>query len=96
MKIGILREEKSPPDRRVIFTPDQCKWIIDNSNFDIYVQSSNTRCFSDNLYSQNGIQIVDDLSHCDILLGIKEVPERVTITLQNIFLFFSYNKETVL
>ena len=66
MKIGILREEKSPPDKRVLLTPDQCKWIIDNSNFDIYVQSSNIRCFSNKLYSQRGIKVVEDLSNCDI------------------------------
>ena len=55
MKIGILREEKSPPDKKSVFTPDQCKWIIDNSNIDLYVQSSNVRCFSDELYRNEGI-----------------------------------------
>ena len=89
MKIGILREEKSPPDKRVLLTPDQCKWIIDNSNFDIYVQSSNIRCFSNKLYSQSGIKVVEDLSNCDILLGIKEVPKELLLP-SKIYFYFSH------
>jgi len=62
MKIGILREEKVPVDRRVPFSPSQCKRIEDNfPNLQIYVQSSNIRCFSDQEYIDHGITVLDNL-----------------------------------
>ena len=87
MKIGILREEKSPPDKRVVFTPGQCKWIVDNTNIDLFVQSSNIRCFSDELYKNECNKIVDDLSECDILIGVKEVPHGFLISHKTYFYF---------
>ena len=48
MKIGIIREGKAPPDRRVPFTPQQCKNIIDHMpGTKMVVQPSPIRCFSD-------------------------------------------------
>ena len=89
MKIGILREEKYPPDKRVVFTPIQCKWIVENTNIDLFVQSSNIRCFSDELYKKEGVKIVDDLSECDILLGVKEIPISSLIS-SKIYFYFSH------
>ncbi len=89
MKIGILREEKIPPDKRVVFTPSQCKWIIDNTNISLFVQSSNNRCFSDKLYKNEGVKIVEDLSECDILLGVKEVPNSLIIS-NKMYFYFSH------
>lgn len=89
MNIGILREEKSPPDKRVVFTPSQCKWIIDNTNISLFVQSSNVRCFSDELYMKEGVKIVNDLSECDILLGVKEVPVCSLIS-SKMYFYFSH------
>ena len=89
MKIGILREEKFPPDKRVVFTPSQCKWIIENTTIDLFVQSSNIRCFSDELYKKEGVKIVEDLSECDVLLGVKEVPNSLLIS-SKMYFFFSH------
>ena len=89
MKIGILREEKFPPDKRVVFTPGQCKWIIENTTIDLFVQSSNIRCFSDELYKKEGVKIVEDLSECDVLLGVKEVPNSLLIS-SKMYFFFSH------
>ena len=48
MKIGLLREEKLPADKRVVFTPKQCKNIkLLYKNLNIVVQSSDKRCFSE-------------------------------------------------
>ena len=80
MKIGILREEKVPADRRVPLSPLQCKRIENNFiDIKIYVQSSSIRCFSDQEYIDQGISVIDNLSLCDILIGIKEVPENKLI-----------------
>ncbi len=48
MKIGILRESKKPPDKRVPFSPEQCKSLVNKySDLNIIVQPSNIRCFKD-------------------------------------------------
>jgi len=90
MKLGILREEKVPVDKRTPFSPTQCKIIIsDFPNLEIYVQSSKHRCFSDKEYISKGISVLDDISFCDILFGIKEVPVNNLIANKTYF-FFSH------
>jgi saccharopine dehydrogenase (NAD+, L-lysine-forming) len=90
MNIGILKEEKIPADKRVAFSPEQCKKIISlYPNINIYVQSSDIRCFSDDEYISLGINVVDDMSKCDILFGIKEVPKDKLIANKTYF-FFSH------
>jgi alanine dehydrogenase len=75
VKIGLIKEGKIPADNRVALTPAQCKWIHSNSDsIKIVVQSSATRCFSDREYQMAGIEVKEDISDCDILFGIKEVP----------------------
>ena len=74
MKIGILRETKTPPDKRVPLTPEQCIEVQEKfPNVKVVVQPSEIRCFRDSEYKSLGIQLNNDLSECDILLGVKEV-----------------------
>lgn len=90
MKLGILREEKIPVDKRTPFSPFQCKSIInDFPNIEIYVQSSKFRCYSDKEYISNNISVSEDISFCDILFGIKEVPSNNLIANKTYF-FFSH------
>jgi saccharopine dehydrogenase (NAD+, L-lysine-forming) len=90
MKIGILREEKVPADKRVPFTPDQCRSIEQCfSGTKIYVQKSDVRCFSDDEYQKQGIAVVEDISDCDIMVGVKEVPVEKLIEGKK-YLFFSH------
>lgn len=75
MKIGIIREGRIPPDRRVPFTPEQCRNINDTfPGLEIVVQPSAIRCFPDQEYREQGIKLQNDLMDCDLLMGIKEVP----------------------
>tara|TARA_B100001250_G_scaffold182195_1_gene156744 strand:+ start:615 stop:1823 length:1209 start_codon:yes stop_codon:yes gene_type:complete len=90
MKIGVLREEKVPVDKRVVLTPKQCKKVQESySNVDILVQSSDFRCFTDEEYLAEGITVVDDICACDILLGVKEVPKEFLIA-NKTYLYFSH------
>ena len=74
MKIGILREGKIPPDRRVVLSPDQCALFQKQyTDIELVVQPSSIRCFSDDQYISYGINMQEDLSDCDILMGVKEV-----------------------
>ncbi len=74
IKIGLLREGKIPPDNRVPFTPAQCAYIMENFPISIYVQPSPIRGFLDDEYASTNTPVVEDLSNCDLLMGIKEVP----------------------
>lgn len=92
-KIGLIREGKTPADNRVSLTPAQCKWIHKNApHIQIVAQSSPHRCFSDREYISAGAEVKDDLSDCDILLGIKEVPIDQLIPGKT-YLFFSHTKK---
>ena len=93
IKIGLIREGKVPADNRVALIPAQCKWILKNStDVSIVVQHSATRCFSDREYANAGVEIAEDLSDCDILLGIKELPVNELIAGKT-YLFFSHTKK---
>lgn len=90
MKIGILREGKTPPDRRVPLTPEQCVEVQQKfTDVRVVVQPSEVRCFSDHEYLQQGILVQEDLAGCDVLLGVKEVPAKDLIP-GKIYLFFSH------
>ena len=91
MKIGIIREGKNPPDKRVPFTPEQLKSIQDDytGKLSIQVQSSPFRAFSDQEFIDAGIEVVDDISDCDVLFGVKEVPVESLIEGKTYF-FFSH------
>ncbi|MDJ0600035.1 MAG: NAD(P)-dependent oxidoreductase [Crocosphaera sp.] len=90
MKVGIIREEKNPPDSRVPLTPEQCQYLMHiNQDLDIVIHKSEKRCFFDQEYRERGICVVEDVSDCDILLGVKEVPIKVLLP-NKTYLFFSH------
>jgi saccharopine dehydrogenase (NAD+, L-lysine-forming) len=89
-KIGVLREEKSPPDKRVPLTPLICSELSKSyPNVEIVVQPSEIRCYSDEEYTSFGVTLQEDLSDCDILMGVKEVPAEKLIAGKSYF-FFSH------
>ena len=88
MKIGIIREGKVPPDKRVPFTPLQCRHIMDHMRgLEVFVQPSPIRCFPDVDYTRLGIPLKEDLSDCDVLMGVKEVPRKELIPGKTYFIF---------
>lgn len=89
-KIGVLREEKSPPDKRVPLTPLICSELTRQyPNVEIVVQPSSIRCYSDEEYTSFGVTLQEDLGDCDILMGVKEVPSELVIPGKKYF-FFSH------
>jgi saccharopine dehydrogenase (NAD+, L-lysine-forming) len=90
IKLGIIREGKTPPDKRVPFTPLQAEEIEQRyPHVKIVVQHSDVRAFKDSEYADLGLEVREDLSDCDILMGIKEVqiPDFVA---NKTYLFFSH------
>ena len=91
--IGLIREGKIPSDNRVALTPAQCKFLTSNfTDINIKVQHSENRCFSDQEYNHAGIEVTEDLTDCNLLLGIKEVPIPQLIPNKK-YLFFSHTKK---
>jgi saccharopine dehydrogenase (NAD+, L-lysine-forming) len=90
VKIGLLREGKTPSDKRVPFTPLQVIEIEQRfSHVKVIVQKSEVRCYKDQEYSDLGISVSSDISHCDILMGIKEVPIDELVP-DKMYLFFTH------
>lgn len=89
MKIGIIRERKNPPDNRTPLTPKQCRELQQFFGFEVQVERSPGRCFTDAEYEAEGLQLTDDVSGCDVLLGVKEVPVDHLIAGKTYF-FFSH------
>ncbi len=93
MKLGILREGKNPPDNRVALSPHQCKVVQRKyPDLELVIQPSATRCFTDQEYVEAGQILQEDLSDCDVLVGIKEVPIANLIPNKTYF-FFSHTKK---
>ena len=74
MKIGIIREGKTPPDARVPLTPAQCAHTRTAYEVDLTVQPAPGRCYRDVEYADAGIPLQEDLRDRELLLGVKEVP----------------------
>jgi alanine dehydrogenase len=90
LKIGILRETKNPPDRRVPLTPPQIIALEElYPEVEFIVQPSDNRCYSDEEYDYLNIPLKEDLKECNILLGVKEVDKRTFIPGKT-YMFFAH------
>ena len=88
--IGLIREGKTPPDKRVPLTPKKC--VEAQASFpdlQLVVQSSAVRSYADQEYRDLGIEVRNDVSACDVLMGVKEVPIDQLIP-NKTYLFFSH------
>lgn len=90
LKIAIIKERKNPPDKRVVFSPEKCQEVIQHfPDANIKVESSDIRVFPDSAYREKGIEVTEDVSDSDVLLGVKEVPVEALIPGKKYF-FFSH------
>jgi alanine dehydrogenase len=90
MKFGIIKERKNPPDRRVVFTPEElARMQEEHPELKIKVENSDIRVFSDEKYVALGIEMGTDMTDCDVLFGVKEVPVDALIPNKKYF-FFSH------
>ncbi|TDP59390.1 NAD(P)-dependent oxidoreductase [Flavobacterium dankookense] len=90
MKFGIIKERKNPPDRRVVFTPEELVRLqTEHPEAIIKVESSDIRFFTDEEYASKGITVAEDISDCDVFFGVKEIPVDYLIPNKKYF-FFSH------
>jgi len=90
VKFALIKERKTPPDRRVVFSPNKCQKVIETfPDAKIFVESSNVRIFKDEAYNEAGFEVISDVSDCEVFLGVKEVPIDALIPNKKYF-FFSH------
>jgi saccharopine dehydrogenase (NAD+, L-lysine-forming) len=90
MRLGLIREGKTPPDKRVPFTPHQVEEIVQRfAHVTVVAQQSEFRCFKDKEYEAVDIAAQSSVDDCDILMGIKEVPIAELLEGKT-YLFFSH------
>ncbi|MDN3596644.1 NAD(P)-dependent oxidoreductase [Zunongwangia endophytica] len=90
LKFAIIREEKTPPDRRVVFSPKHLKKAKNQfPEAQFKVQTSAIRIFKDEEYQNEGFQVSEDISDCEVMIGVKEVPIDSLIPNKKYF-FFSH------
>ncbi len=88
--IGLIREGKTPLDSRVPLAPESALYINQNfANVEVVCQSSEHRSYSDQEYLEAGVKVVKDVSDCDVLFGVKEVPANELIP-NKCYFFFSH------
>ena len=94
IKFALIKERKTPPDRRVVFSPKMLKQVVSQfPEASFKVESSDIRIFSDAEYREAGFEVCEDISDCDVLLGVKEVPIPNLIPDKKYFFFSHTIKE---
>lgn len=72
--LGIRREEKNRWERRAPLTPLHVEELVREQGRSVVIQPSPLRIFSDDDYRRAGATLAEDLSECQVILGVKEVP----------------------
>ncbi len=74
LKFAVIKETKKPHDKRVIFTPEIALEFTKKFPYaDLVIQPCDLRCYKNEEYLKLGLKMQEDISDCDILMGIKEV-----------------------
>ena len=90
IKFALIKERKTPPDRRVVFSPQKLKEASNQfPEATFVVESSDIRIFKDEEYKAEGFEVLEDISEADVMLGVKEVPIPHLIPNKKYF-FFSH------
>ena len=90
MKFAIIKERKSPPDRRVVFSPEklaEAREQFEDASF--VVEASDIRVFPDMAYTIKDFDVQEDISDADVMIGVKEVPMEALVPNKKYF-FFSH------
>ena len=72
--IGIRHEDKYAPERRTPLVPLDVRSLTTESGIPFQVEYSPKRVFTQEEYESAGATVTGDLSGCDIIMGVKEMP----------------------
>jgi alanine dehydrogenase len=76
-RIGIRREDKDPWEARVPLVPDDVARLTSSGSVELVLQPSPQRVFAAPEYMRAGARLDEDLSACDIVLAVKEIPREL-------------------
>ncbi|NQT65202.1 MAG: hypothetical protein HQ554_03375 [FCB group bacterium] len=71
--LGIIKETKNKWERRVPLNPQAVQELI-QKDFEVIIQPSEIRIYKDEEYRLVGAKLSSDLSKCDFIIGVKEIP----------------------
>lgn len=77
ISIGIRHEDKYEMERRVALTPRHVMRLVQQYNLDVLVERSDRRFYTDQEYIHAGARLANDLNQCQVIIGVKEMPERI-------------------
>ena len=90
LKFALLRERKTPPDRRAVLSPitmSKAQERFPEASF--VVEASPIRVFPDVAYEKAEFEVKEDVSEADVMLGVKEVPIEALIPNKKYFFFLN-------
>lgn len=88
-RIGIRKEDKNQWEARVPLIPEHVAVLVRKDNIEVSIQPSTIRAYSDDEYRQAGAKVIEDLSDCDVVLAVKEIPESFFLPGKT-YVFFSH------
>lgn len=88
-RLGIRAEDKNRWERRAPLTPDHVAELVSAHGIRIVVEPSARRVFPDVGYARAGAELSEDLSDCNPILGVKEIPLG-RLQPSKAYLFFSH------
>jgi len=71
--LGIIKETKNIWERRVPLNPQAVNELV-KKGFEVIIQPSENRIYTNEEYTNAGAKICDDLAKCDFIIGVKEIP----------------------
>lgn len=86
--IGIRREDKNEFERRAPLLPVHVKQLV-SDGIDVVVQPSKIRAVDDQSYVAAGARLNEDLSGCQVVFAVKEIPAAL-LWRDGIYVFFSH------
>jgi saccharopine dehydrogenase (NAD+, L-lysine-forming) len=72
--IGIRREDKDPWEARVPLVPDDVARLARSGSAELVIQPSTQRVYTADEFVRAGARLDEDLTACDIVLAVKEIP----------------------
>jgi hypothetical protein len=87
--IGIRREDVNRWERRAPLTPREVARLVSDEGLEVLVQPSDIRIFGDAAYAEAGATVAEDLTRCDAIFAVKEIPVG-SILPDKIYVFFSH------
>jgi len=87
--LGIRREDKNKWEKRVPIIPEHVKQLKEKHGIQTIIQPSNIRAYSDEQFEKAGAIISEDLSNCDTIFAVKEIPKHLFES-NKTYVFFSH------